>query len=363
MPLTTFSPDNVKVSPTSFPKVKLGKGEKGRVVCVERQPAYEWVHELKRPMFSKVHGQPLMEFRERSNGEKFETYKLDFVGRPICHGDPDILEDRGIDPDHCYACKLAKETDYVSAPSRRYAIHVLQYATETGSTSIAEPFSVATRVWVLTERRFAEIVELMREEKTTDPRTIDILLSQKGPESFQQYDMQLGRACELLASKERLTRGMQTYEANHAPDLAPFCGRTVDHKFLREDVDSIVAAWRKVREFESGDTTEPGVPSSGISEVDSSLLDMVGGGQKRPAAQSADPGAGEAPGSSAPPATAAAPAAGVPLGWEEFDASTTSVTEEGARSAPTPSSVQPAAPATGAQAPVDFDKLMADLGG
>lgn len=376
MPLTTFSPDNVRTSPTSFPKVKLGKGEKARIVCCEKQPAYEWIHELKKPMFSKVTGQPLLEKRERSNGEEYETQKLDFVGRPICHGDPDILEDQGIDPDHCYACKYAKETDYVSPPVRRYAIHVLQYATETGSTQIVLPFTVQTRVWTLTEKRFAEMVELMNEAKTTDPRTIDILLTQKGPETFQQYEMQLGRVCELMEdpTRERLQRGVETYKSNHAPDLVPFCGKAVAVRYLQEDVDSIIAAWRRVREYESGAAPSgTGVPASNMSAVDASLLDEIGsaGSGSKPAQVattapvddlwgdglgSSSPAAQQAPASTQAPASAPAP------GWEEFDSRTTSVTEEDARSMPTPSSVRPAEEKPAPSAVADFDALMDALG-
>jgi hypothetical protein len=346
MPLTTFSSANVRAS-ESFPKLKLARGEKSRIVCIEPHPVYEWVHKLAKPVVSSVAGKPVMEKRERGDGSTYEVYKLDFIRNSVCIGDPDILEDRGIDPDHCPACKLAKNSDMLSSPVRRYAIHVLQYATLTGSSQIAEPFSVATRVWTLTEKRFAEVVELLNEAGVDDPRKMDILLEMEGPEQMQGYKMKLGSKCEMLTSKETLTRAQATYAGSHAPDLGPFCGKKTDQRYLTTDCEEIVAAWTRVRQAEQGELPSP-APDEGAS-LDSSLLDTVGSGLT-PA-----PAAG---------GLTAQPASPAPTGLDEFVAETTSNPEPPATTAAPASSVQPdrqSAPVNPAGETIDFDKLFKEL--
>jgi hypothetical protein len=352
MPLTTFSSANVRASDTSFPKLKLARGEKSRIVCIEPQPVYEWVHKLAKPVVSSVVGKPVMEKRERGDGSTYEVYKLDFIRNSVCIGDPDILEDRGIDPDHCPACKLAKNSDMLSSPVRRYAIHVLQYATLTGSSQIAEPFSVATRVWTLTEKRFAEVVELLNEAGVDDPRKMDILLEMEGPEQMQGYKMKLGSKCEMLASKETLTRAQATFAGSHAPDLGPFCGKKTEQRYLTTDCEEIVAAWTRVRQAEQGELPSPTTPDEGGS-VDASLLDTVGSGL------TSAPAAG---GLTAQPATPA------PSGLDEFAPATSSNPEPQAADAAPASSVQPdAQPTPAAQPPlaagetIDFDQLFESL--
>ncbi len=374
MPVTAFSSDNVRTSATSFPKVKLAKNEKGRLVCIEPNPHYEWVHELKKPVVSKVNGKPVMETREKANGEKYETYQMDFIGRPVCVGDPDVLEDRGADPDHCPACEIAKDSDMLPGPVRRYAIHVLQYATKTGSTQIAEPFSVATKVWTLTEKRFAEVVELINEAEVDDPRKIDITLEQKGPEAFQQYDMKLGTKCEMLANQDRLDRAKLTYQENHAPDLSPYCGRDTPAKYITEDCREIEDAWQRVRRAEAAAGGAEPMPTLDAEEtsLDASLLDSVGTGagsqqSALTSAVEAEDGRSLAGSASAPVRDKAAERA-PESGLDEFAPDTTQNTEEDARNAAPASSVQPSADPESAErkaAPkaeaVSFDDLMQSL--
>jgi hypothetical protein len=360
MPVTTFSEDNVRRSPTDFPKLKLRTNEKARVVCIEKGPTFEWVHTLQKPAISKVNGKPVMESKKKRNGENYETYQMDFIGRPICLGDPDILEDRGSDPDHCPACKLAKESDMLRPPERRYAIHVLQYATKTGSTEITKPFAVQTRVWTLTENRYAKIVEIMREDGVTDPRRIDLLLGPcEPPEDFQKYEIHAGSMCEMLADEDRTRVAAETYRENHAPDLAPYCGRQVDSKLVAEDCEQIVEAWQRVRRAEQGgQSIDPLGSDDDVSgSLDSSLLDSVGtGAAPAGAASTEEKSTGSVEGS----------------GLDEFLAETTHNTEEEAKAAAPASSVQsgPATPepeksepAKPAKRSESFEELLASLPG
>lgn len=364
MPLTTFTSDNVRVSPVSFPQVKLEAFGKARIVCAEQGPVFEWVHELKRPVLGKLDGLPVMESRTRMNGETYSTNKMDFIGRSICLGDPDILADRGID-ERCPACQLASDSpDTRLSPIRRYAIHVLQYATEQGTTKVLEPYQVATKVWVLTENRYATLVELLEEADFDDPRKIDLLLDLgREPVHYQKYSIKAGGSCEMLKSPERVRLSMETYRANHAPDLSPFCGRKASHAYLSEDCAKIEEAWALVRRAEAtgtGVVTPPELAAETVG-LDSSLLDSVGLGASPRAVAApegssvgySDEGALDAfvADTTQPPA----PDAGSPVEAEQVP---TAEPEQ----APTAEEKRTPVPTAAPPVPADFEELLASLG-
>lgn len=276
MPATTFGADKVRASATSFPKLKLDKGQIVRLVCIEKGPTFEWVHNLNKPKVSPVDGKPKMIWvKKKGSDEQYQDHDYEFVGTPICLGDPDILEEKGSDPAKCPACKLAAETDFVRPPARRFAIHVLQYETKPGTPNLTTPFSVRCLVWVMSEGRFTQVTQVLSEFATEgedpDPRKVDLILGPCENQAFQNYPIKAAQQCALTMNQENLTRGLTTYKENHAPDLGAYCGRKADLRYLTNDLSDIQETWHKIR---SG--SAPVVMEADVTEtLDASLLDSV----------------------------------------------------------------------------------------
>lgn len=333
MPRTTFHTDNVRQPATGFPKLRLEHSEVARVVCIEDGPVFEWVHSLNKPKISPVTGKAVMETRKKKNGEEYQDYAMDFVGSPVCLGDPDILEEKGVDVAHCPLCALSAKDEAFRAPQRRFAIHVLKYKTKQGRPEIAEPFSVETLVWVMSDNRFSELAQIFSEwapeGEAPDPRKIDLILGPCINAGFQNYKINPGQRCEMLANKDRLTRALETYKQNHASDLSAFCGRVTERRWIDQMIEEIQERYAEIRA--GGAQT---VPVDVSDTLDSSLLDTEvpakNGSAKKftPAAADASPGEGDPlnefkPGGSAqetlPEPTAEEQPASVPAKGEEVD--------------------------------------------
>ncbi|MGA9606980.1 MAG: hypothetical protein WBR21_08150, partial [Rouxiella badensis] len=79
----------------------------------------EWVHTIRAPVLE--HGIPVMVDKKRKDGSVFgQDYSTRFVGKRLCLGDPDVLEDKGMDPNMCPACAAAKRGVRDMRPERRY---------------------------------------------------------------------------------------------------------------------------------------------------------------------------------------------------------------------------------------------------
>lgn len=274
MPKLTFSSDNVKKSGTDFPRVKLEQGATWRIVVIEKEPTYAWTHRMVKPKFSPVTGRMQMKEITRRSGEKVEVPDLDFVGSPICHGNIDVLDDKGVDPDHCPICReYTKNPEQFSAPERRFAVHVLKYATKAGGAQLASPFSVESRVWVMSENRFAKVTQVIT-EWGGDPTQVDLVLGPCNNAGFQNYEIAAGQRCEMRSgpdADDRLRRAVETFRENHVEDLEPYCGRQTELRWINSDIDDIKAAWRKA----AGGGTEPAAVDVS-NTLDTSLLDSVG---------------------------------------------------------------------------------------
>jgi hypothetical protein len=206
----TFEEKNKTTTSSDYPRLKLEKGEKARIVCLEN-PEAAFVHTLRAPKL--INGMPKMITRERQNGETFEDYDQDFIGRPICLGDEGILEERGSDPKNCPICKMASEGDMAQSPQRRFAMHVFKYATRTGTTEIIEPFSGQLVVWSFTDKIFGKLVDFATEWGN------------------------------LQASPDRRNYVAVMFRENQTKDLASFCGRRQDRRYLEEDLDKVRQRW------------------------------------------------------------------------------------------------------------------------
>lgn len=288
MPKIGFKADNVRSSDTKFPKVKLASGEYWRIVIIEESPTYEWVHQLRKPKLSPVTG--LLQEREITtrNGDKLMVPDMEFVGSPICLGNLDALEDRGSDPDHCPVCKAALDyPDFFSAPERRFAVHVLKYGTKPGTPQVSPgPLNLETRVWTMSEARYAKIVQVIEEfAPDGDPRKVDIVLGPCTNATYQNYEIAGSPNCVILQSEENLRRAMETFAGNNAGDLAAYCGRKAEKRFVESDIAEIISRWRKAQK--GGE--KPAEPdfSGTLASTGAGLLEGSSGGA--PAPQAAAP--------------------------------------------------------------------------
>lgn len=266
-----FSVENKgKVVNFDFPKLKLKAGEKARIIVGLESPVMEYVHTLRKPVIAD--GQAVTEqVRNDRTGVTTTEYKKDFVGNPICLGDAGIIAEKGLDPAHCPACKLAKEhPDYTDAPKRRFAMHVVRYRTKAGTHNVATPFSTELLVWAFTDMVFNKITDA--KEEWGDIREHDFLLGPCTNEGFQKFDINVGSEAAWKKNAEWKKNVIETFRENQIPDLTIACGRVVQPAWMQQDIDGIIEAWALAK---GSADSKPGSQAS-LTEDLNGLLDNEG---------------------------------------------------------------------------------------
>lgn len=301
MPKIGFKTENkVQTSNYDFPKLKLKNGERARIVVLQ-DPDMEYVHEFRKPVIEN--GKAKMETAKRRDGSEYQTNTMQFVRNPLCRGDFSTLQEKGSDPVHCPACKMAKDRpDWMKAPKRRYAMHVVRYRTQSGGFKTAEPFAVETLVWSFTDRIFNKLIEFG--EEVGDLKNVDLLLGPCENEGFQKFDITTGNKAEWQADEGRKKLTVETLKGGMIPDLRIAIGNDQNEFYMQQDLEAIAEAWGEAK-------GEPEKVSSGsLSDGLDSLLDGQGGEKKSAnpeyrqetqtdwAAESTDTPADEAPKSS-----------------------------------------------------------------
>lgn len=246
MPEIDYGKENAKVSKVNYDYPKLSglkKDEKARILLIEKSPVFEWVHELKRPKI--IDGVPQMETAKRRDNSEYQKHTMEFLSRPVCTGDAGVLDEDGIDPKGCLMCALAsRNPDAAAPPARRFATHVLRYATKGGTHSILMPFSVELLVWSFTERVFAQISDF--KEEWGDLRAHDLLIECKN-QQFQNYEINVAAKAEFMEDEERRNLVKRVYAEQRIEDLSIACGRVTEERWIRSDIEKIEEAWAQVR--------------------------------------------------------------------------------------------------------------------
>lgn len=246
-----------KVVDFNYPKLKLKAGEKARIIVGLEDPVMEYVHTLRKPVIAN--GKPVTELvtNDRTGAQTTE-YKKDFVGNPICLGDESIIADKGMDPDHCPACALAKSNpDYAEPPKRRFAMHVIRYRTKAGTFNPTNPFSVEILVWSFTDMVFNKLVDA--KEEWGNLLQHDLLLGPCTNEGFQKFDINVGSEAAWLKNEDWKKNVALTFKENQIPDLTIAVGRQVQAPWMKQDVEGIIEAWRQAKGAED---SEPGSQGS-----------------------------------------------------------------------------------------------------
>lgn len=256
-----------------FPQIEMTKkGEIARF-CVIEKPDMQWVHFLKAPVVED--GEVVKEVRKRKSGEEYETYRMDFIGRPICLGADKVLrENGGLDPDNCPACEIAKASaGDVDPPEQRFAVNVVQYGIAGGGDSpedIALPFGAQIRVWAFTGNQYLELLKIQKE--IGDLRYHDITLTCEDP-NWKRFKMGFKMKPGYQQAPEGYMRQLLSNPKNRATDeqLQQACGRSVSRQFIEDDVAMVLGRWRQVRQIGSGKNAEVNAAQVGGGSLDESL--------------------------------------------------------------------------------------------
>ncbi len=235
----TFEPSNKTEVAFDFPKLKLEKDERARIVCIE-DPEFAFVHNIKAPKI--VNGKAETETAERKDKSTYTRQVMDFISRPICLGDLGILQDKGSDPQNCPACAEAMTSESVDAPTRRFAMHVIKYSTKPGSFDLVNPFSVQVLVWAFTDKIFNTLTDFVTEWGPLYKH--DLKLGPCKEKTFQQFEIVIANSAAWLEDETRKTLVKETLEGNKAKDLVAFCGKPTERRWLESDLDKVRARWR-----------------------------------------------------------------------------------------------------------------------
>lgn len=319
-----------------------------------RSISWEWVHTIRAP--SLEHGVPVMEPLKKKSGEVYgEKHSTRFVGQRLCLGDPDVLEDKGIDPNMCPGCAAAKRGVKDMRPERRFAVPIIRYETQgkKSDTVRISPPSAKILVWVFSQKQFGllaawkrqvrDLLEISPDVKDFALNLADVVLVCEDS-NFQR--VRWGAAMRPAHRDPRVRQLVKELWGNPenrpTPEqLRASCGRDNGYDFFAEDVDEAEAAWAQVEAFVPGkDPTGSDPLSGGLDEgLDALLTDgpapSAASGTEDPLG-GLDEFAGDKPAETAP---AAAPAeVADPLA----DASTATPEPASAASEPAASAATPA---------------------
>lgn len=239
MPQIDWTPEFKRTSTVEFDRLKLKVGERARIVTLEK-PTFTWVHTLKAPKI--VNGEAHKVIKKRADGSEFADWDMDFVGRPQCLGDFGIIADEGIDPKNCPVCARAKESEETQAPDRRFAMNIIKYNTR-GNGDLVAPFGCSSQVWSFTEGVFNKLYGIAQEYGGLVGRDL-VLGPCVAPEAFQKFDITAGAKNVWETSDDIKNIVTETHKNNRVEDLEAACGRKVEAKWLRRDIENIKTRWQ-----------------------------------------------------------------------------------------------------------------------
>ncbi len=275
---TAFTPDNVVNDEEGFPRLKLERNEIARIVCLE-DPWSEYVHNLNAPKL--LNGKPIQVKRTRMDGSEYETYEMDFIGNPLCIGDPGILLDKGLDVKNCVACAASENSDSIPKPKRRHAMHTIKYETKVvnGMVVLIEPFSVRVVMWCFTEPIFRQLVQIANEFSDTGglPKHDLVLGPPDEPIIFQKFKIvPSDKAMWLLGGTERRDRVIETFKGNKAADdlSDPYCGKKKNKEWIEEALLKVKARWNIVNGVVGPRDMSEALDSGTLTENLDELLNM-----------------------------------------------------------------------------------------
>jgi hypothetical protein len=275
MPQIDWKPEFKRTTSLEFDRLKLKVGEKARIILLEL-PTFTWVHTLRAPKI--VDGRANKVIKRRKDGTEYADWDMDFIGRPQCLGDHATIAEDAVDPKNCPICARAQESDEVDAPERRFAINVIRYNTKADGT-LTVPFSCTCVVWTFTENNYNKLTDIAQENGNLVGRDL-ILGPCQAPEAFQKFDIATGARNYWQESEEQKQTVLQTHKNNRIEDLEAACGRRVEAKWLRDDIEKIKGRWR----IAHGETAAPvGSEKQEIANLKGELDNLLAPAPDKPA--------------------------------------------------------------------------------
>lgn len=237
MPRVGFTPDNKQGSPYDYPKLSLERGERARIVVMDTDPWFEYVHTLRMPSLDP--NGKVKTIKVQKYGKEVDEIDYEFVGRHICIGDPSTITEKGADAKTCPVCRASTETDAVKAPERRFAAHIIQYATKPGSFEVANPFQVSLKAWAFGNKVFDTITDYR--EESGDLKVHDLLLGPCESAQFQKFSIQITtKQAEWLGNEERKALTATTFKENQCKDLSALIARKLGRDLIEEDLEKVL---------------------------------------------------------------------------------------------------------------------------
>lgn len=281
--------------PEKFPPLEFKvNGEVARIWVPDPRLGYmEWVHTIKAPVFGDD-GKPLMEQRSSGKNATKMVYATNFIGRPICLGDPDVLAEKGLDTGACPVCRKIQELldDGVSdawdlRPQARYSMPVIRYETTraTDPNSLRMPPSAKVCLWNMSQwtyhrldDAFTGIAELL--DKDVDD--VSLKMADLGVHCENAQWMKIDRVDafrpmwgkdprfkELVVELWRNEENRPTEEQRQAG-----CGRKSTAEFMARDADNAAADWYRAARGESSDGGQDALSDG--KDLDEAMLGLLG---------------------------------------------------------------------------------------
>lgn len=291
MPQIDWTPEFRRTTTLEFDRLKLKVGERARIVCLEK-PTFTWVHTMRAPKV--VDGRASQIVKKRKDGSEYVDWDMDFIGRPQCIGDHGIIDDEGLDTKNCPVCKAAKESEELQTPERRFAMNVIKYNTRSDGTPV-EPFGCSSLVWTYTEGIFNKLSDIVKEYGGLVGKDL-ILGPCQVPEAFQKFDISVGAKNLWETSDDVKKIVVDTHKNNRIEELEAACGRKVEARWLKEDIEKIKKRWRTAH----GETAPNRTEKADVAILKGEMDNLLGPAAVTPSTPATSP---QGPGPTVPPMT------------------------------------------------------------
>lgn len=281
-----------------FESLKLTTGEYARLLIVDDEGYWEWVHSMRAPVLDD-NEMPIIIDKQRKDGSTYPDYSTRFVGQRICLGDPGIVEDKGMDADRCPACAAAQRGVKGMSPERRFAVSVIKYKTRDntkksgGPVDIVDPPQAEILVWKLSQKMFnnlmdckneiRELLEIPAEQKFSLRAADIVVYCEDG--GFQRVVFKAPKrpAYRADAAMGALIKALWGNGDNRPTDaqLKAACGRGGDREYMLVDVEAAEHGWRQAERYGKDGTRRPDTGDAPVSggedkPLDQQLDDLLG---------------------------------------------------------------------------------------
>lgn len=266
MPKMSFNSDNKSSGQDNFPKLKLDQDESARIAIFE-EPEVEFVHNLRTPKI--VNGE--VQYKVAQDGSRQMDFA--FVSNPICLGDFNTLEERGIDPKNCPLCKAVQDApDMFQAPKRRFAMHVFQYTTN-GTSKATKAFQGSVKILAFTDQRFNEIADLREEIESGNLSDIDVILGPCENKLFQKYKIIASPMVKWKETEATRAQFQEIIQDNRAKDIRNFIGRPMKKDWMADEIVKVKKGWQQAN-GQQGETANDGLASA-EKDLDAGLGNLL----------------------------------------------------------------------------------------